>query len=62
MGARVHRREARHPDVLKQPKDRELALLIDQRVIREDREIELQTQLTRTELITSPWRIALTTS
>jgi hypothetical protein len=38
----MHCREPDDPYVLEDPQDRELALLIDQRVIGEDREIDLQ--------------------
>ena len=62
VGARVNARELRHPDVLKQAKDGQLALLIDQGVVGEDREVEQQAQLTRIEVISSFFRIAFTTS
>jgi hypothetical protein len=42
VGARVHRREVREPDVLKHTEHAKLALLIDQGVVRNDREIEMQ--------------------
>jgi hypothetical protein len=38
----MHGRELRHPDMLKQSQHRELALLVDQGVIGQDREIEQQ--------------------
>jgi hypothetical protein len=42
VGAGMHRREAGHPDVLEQPQHGQLALLVNQRVIGQDREIEIQ--------------------
>ena len=51
-----------HPDVLKDAQDAELALLIDQGIVGEDREVDLHRHETRIELITSSLRIALTTS
>jgi hypothetical protein len=39
--ARMHRRELRHPNVLKDAEHRHLARLIDQRVVGDDREIEM---------------------
>ena len=38
----VDRRELGHPDMLEQPQDRELALLVDQGVISQDGEVEEQ--------------------
>jgi hypothetical protein len=38
----MHRRELADPDVLKDPEDGEFALLVDQRVVRQDREIDVQ--------------------
>ncbi len=62
MGPRVDRGEASHPHVLEDAKDRELALLIDQGVISQDREIDLQGQATRIEVTTSFRSIRSTTS
>jgi hypothetical protein len=62
VGARMHGGELRDPDVLEEAEDRELAVLVDQRVIREDREIEQQGQATRMDVMRSFLRIALTTS
>jgi hypothetical protein len=42
MGAWMDRRKCRHPDVLKQPQDRQLALLVDEGVVGEDGEVEDQ--------------------
>jgi hypothetical protein len=42
VGAGMHRRKFGYPDVLKQPHDRELALLIDQGVISQNGEVEMQ--------------------
>lgn len=39
---RMHGWEGDDPYVLEDPQDRELALLVDQRVVGEDREIDLQ--------------------
>jgi hypothetical protein len=38
----IYRREIGEPDVLKHAEHAELALLIDQGVIRDDREVEVQ--------------------
>jgi hypothetical protein len=38
----IHRREIGEPDVLKHAEHAELALLIDQGVVRDDREVEVQ--------------------
>jgi hypothetical protein len=51
VSARMHRGEVRHPHVLKEPEDRELALLVDEGIVRQNREIEQQGQLTRMETI-----------
>lgn len=51
VGARMHRGEVRHPHMLKEPEDRELALLVDEGIVRQNREIEEQGQLTRMETI-----------
>jgi hypothetical protein len=59
---RMHRRERRNPDVLEQAEDRELALLVDEGVIGENREVENQGQDTRMDVTRSPLRIAPTTS
>ena len=42
VGARIHRREVGEPDVLKDAEYAQLALLIDQGVVRDDREVEVQ--------------------
>jgi hypothetical protein len=42
VSPRVHRRELGDPDVLEEAEHRELALLVDQGVVREDREVEVQ--------------------
>lgn len=42
VGTGMDRRKAGHPDVLEEAQHRELALLIDQRVVGEDGEIEMQ--------------------
>ena len=42
VGARVHCRKVRKPDVLKHAEHTELALLVDQGIIGDDREIEVQ--------------------
>jgi hypothetical protein len=42
MGARVDRGKVREPDVLKHAEHAELALLVDQGVVRDDCEIEVQ--------------------
>ncbi len=41
VGARMHRGESSHPDVLEDAQHGELPVLIDQRVIREHREVDL---------------------
>jgi hypothetical protein len=38
----IHRREIGEPDVLKHPEHAELALLIDQGIVRDDRKVEVQ--------------------
>jgi hypothetical protein len=40
--ARVHRRELLDPDVLEDAQHAELPLLVDQRVVGDDREVDLQ--------------------
>ena len=62
VGPGMDRREVRYPDVLEQSKDREFALLVDQSVVAEYREIEQQGQLTRIERTSSFLRMASTTS
>src|ERR1041384_7055610 len=62
VGARVHRRKGRDPHVLEHAQHRELAVLIDQRVIGEDREIDLHAHATRIDVMRSSLRISLTTS
>lgn len=42
VGPGVDGREARNPDVLEDAEDRQLALLVDQGIVSEDREVELQ--------------------
>jgi hypothetical protein len=42
MGAWVHRGKRAHPHMLEDAKNGELALLIDQGVVREDREVDVQ--------------------
>ena len=42
VGARLHRREIGQPDMLKHAQHAELALLIDQGVVRDDGKIEVQ--------------------
>ena len=59
---RMHGRKLLHGDVPPDAQHGELALLIEQRVIAEQRQIDPRSQLTRIELTTSPCRIALTTS
>lgn len=51
--ARMDRREIGHPDVLKDPQDGELSLLVNEGVVGEDREVESQAQLTRIDSMTS---------
>jgi hypothetical protein len=38
----VHRGKLADPDVLEDPEDGELALLVDQCIVRQDREIDVQ--------------------
>lgn len=42
VGSGMHRGELRHPHVLEESEHRQLALLVDQRVVGQDREIEQQ--------------------
>jgi hypothetical protein len=42
MGAGAHRRKAGEPDVLENAQNAELALLVDQRVIGDEGEVEMQ--------------------
>lgn len=58
----MHRRKALHPDVLEQANDRQLALLIEERVVGENGEVDLQAQEIRMEVMTSPCLMPLTTS
>ena len=54
--------KAGHPDVLKDAEHRQLALLVDQGIIREDCEIDLhRVQATRIDVIRSFALIELTT-
>src|SRR5438093_10663748 len=62
MGAGMHRREGRHPDVLEDAQHGQLPVLVDQRVIGEDREVDLHAHATRSDVMRSSCRIALTTS
>jgi hypothetical protein len=56
------RRKLLHRDVPPDAEYGELALLIQQGIVAEERQIDSRSQLTRIELTTSPCRIALTTS
>jgi hypothetical protein len=49
----MNRGEIGDPDVLKDSQDGELALLVDEGVVGENREIESQAQLTRIDSTTS---------
>jgi hypothetical protein len=51
--SRVDRGEIGHPDVLEDPQDGELSLLVDEGVVGEDREVESQAQLTRIDSMAS---------
>ena len=62
MGAGTDGREAGEPDVLEDAKNAELSLLIDEGVIGDEREVEMQGQATRIELMTSFCLMLLTTS
>lgn len=63
MGPRMSGRKPGHPDVLKDPEHRELALLVDQGVVRQHREVDLHVlQATRIDVITSFALILLITS
>jgi hypothetical protein len=42
VGARVHRRKPAYPDVPEDAKHRQLALLVEEGVVREDREVDVQ--------------------
>jgi hypothetical protein len=53
MRARMDRREIGDPDVLEDPQDGELSLLVDEGVVGEDREVESQAQLTRIDSMAS---------
>ena len=53
MGPRMDRRELGDPDMLEDPQDRKLSLLIDEGVVGKNREVESQAQLTRIDSITS---------
>lgn len=59
---RMNRRELLHRDVPPDAEHGEFPLLIEERVIAEECQIDSRGQLTRIELTTSPCRIALTTS
>ena len=45
VGPRMHRRKPRYPDVLEQTQDGELALLVDQGIVGENREVENQVRI-----------------
>jgi hypothetical protein len=53
MRARMDRGEIGDPDVLEHAQDGELPLLVDERVIGENGEVEAQAQLTRIDSMTS---------
>jgi hypothetical protein len=59
---RTYCRKAREPDVLKYAEDAQLALLVDEGVVGDEREVEMQGQATRIEVITSFCLTLLTTS
>jgi len=42
MRAWMNGGKARHPDMLKEPQDGKLALLVDERVVGQNREVEVQ--------------------
>ena len=54
--------KAREPHVLEYAEDAELALLVDEGVVSDEREVEMQGQATRIEVITSFCLMLLTTS
>ena len=58
----MDRREIGDPDVLEDPQDGELSLLVDEGVVGENREVESQVQLTRIDSMTSFFWIRLTIS
>jgi hypothetical protein len=60
--ARTDGREAGKPDVLEDAENAELSLLIDEGVVGDEREVEMQGQATRIELMTSFCLMLLTTS
>jgi hypothetical protein len=62
VGARTDGRETGEPDVLEDAENAELSLLIDEGVIGDEREVEMQGQATRIELMTSFCLMLLTTS
>jgi hypothetical protein len=53
VGAGMDCGEIGHPDVLKDPQDGELSLLVNEGVVGEDGEVESQAQLTRIDSMTS---------
>ena len=59
---RANRREAREPHVLEYAEDAELALLVYEGVVGDERKVEMQGQATRIEVITSFCLMLLTTS
>jgi hypothetical protein len=58
----MHRGEIGDPDVLEDPQDGELPLLVDEGVVGENREVESQAQLTRIDSMTSFFWIRFTIS
>ena len=62
MGPGAHRGEVDQPYMLEDAEDAELALLIDEGVVGDEREVEVQGQATRMEVITSFCLMPFTTS
>ena len=62
VGSGMDRGEVGHPDVLEDAQHGELALLVDQGVVGEDREVEPKGHATRIDSMTSFFWIALTMS
>ena len=54
MEARMDRREALDPDAVEDPQHRQLAVLVDDRVVADQRELDVHTSDTRMLVRTSP--------
>jgi hypothetical protein len=62
VGPGMHGRKLLDRHVPPDTQHGKFSVLVEQGIVAENREIDLRTQLTRIERISSPWRIALTTS